>query len=423
MDQLPEDVLIEIFQYLDNESMFNVMKTCKFFANIFATSSKLLLKFNLDINPQNVNHLSADVPDIPFKNITISNVSTDSDFLDISNFLKNSSNSIEILKLTENFNIFGNFLMDFVNLKELWIEKCEVVDADSQALPLIPSLKVLKIDNFCQNIFKFFVHQKSVKQLKFTKNTPGSALFDSFIELTASMPHLNHIILHKFGQNSFFEAENYPFKVQKFETGITTSWWSVTEPRLNFLKSQQGTLKELTIHSLPYDDDGAEVLKFIIEKMNLKKFYLEKNPLILNGKKQDVRTLTVSEYEVCSMYEMFRQYPIESLTLRLTNTHIDAEAVGRILNPRTNLFENLQSLDVVDGSKQHANFSRFLGLYKNCRNIKKLAISTDDDKIRIVAKQFLPEMTQLADIRLNIGDKNLIEELMTYARSLENSLN
>ena len=205
---------------------------------------------------------------------------------------------------------------------------------------------------------------------------------------------------------------------------MLTGWWSVTEPRLNFLKSQQGTLKELTIHRLPHDDDGHDVLNFIIEEMKLQKFYLRKIPLILDGKKQEIRKLTISEYEICSMYEMFRQYPIQNLSLRLTHTHIDEPAVNQIINPETDLYENLKSLDVVDGSMQLYNFPRFLGLYKNCRNIKKLTISTNDDNINFVLRQCLPEMTQLTEINLNvIVKKDLVMEMLEvvrkYVRNIE----
>jgi len=65
----------------------------------------------------------------------------------------------------------------------------------------------------------------------------------------------------------------------------------------------------LTIHKLPFDFDGGKVLKYIIEEMGLQKFYYGKIPLILNGRKQDVKEFEANEIQITSTYEMFRQFP------------------------------------------------------------------------------------------------------------------
>ncbi|KAL7014162.1 hypothetical protein ACKWTF_015772 [Chironomus riparius] len=429
MDQLPEDILIEIFLHLDNESMLNVMKTCTLFCNVFSTSSKLLLKFNLKVTPKNVNHLSA-LLDVPFKNITISDINTDDDLAQIHNFVKKFGNFVEIMNFKNiyihNFELFLKVFGNFSNLKELIIEEGTVAASETGSIPLLPSLRSLTFEECCQNIFKLFVQQSAVKKVKFYRNKISNTryLFDNFLLMTAAMPNLNHAIINGFAASLFFNSDNFTFKVQKFEATLLTGWWSVTVPRLNFLKSQQGVLKELTVHRLPYDDDGHDVLKFIIEEMKLDKFYLRKIPLILDGKKQEVKKLTVSEYEICSMFEMFRQYPIQYLRLMLTHTHIDEPAGCQVINPDTDLFEDLQSLEVVDGSMQLYNFPRFLGLYKNCRNIKKLSISTNDDNINFVLRQCLPEMTQLIEVNLNVDVKkdlvmDMLEVVRKYVRNIE----
>jgi hypothetical protein len=81
------------------------------------------------------------------------------------------------------------------------------------------------------------------------------------------------------------------------------------KPRVDFLKSQNGSLKELRLKRLPFDCDGGDVLKYILDEMNLEVFYFDEIPLILDGKKQQIEEIWSSEATVKSMMEMMKQFP------------------------------------------------------------------------------------------------------------------
>jgi hypothetical protein len=112
------------------------------------------------------------------------------------------------------------------------------------------------------------------------------------------------------GTGSFFDADEFRFKIQILDTTmITFNWYvGIKSKRVNFLESQKGSLKELTIHELPFDFDGGKVLKYIIEEMNLKTFNYGKIPLIFNGQKQDVKEFTATHLQLTSIFEMIRQF-------------------------------------------------------------------------------------------------------------------
>jgi len=101
-----------------------------------------------------------------------------------------------------------------------------------------------------------------------------------FNEICRKCENLNHLVLQGAGTGSYFDNYEFPFKISKLETSMITLHWyvAIKSARVNFLDSQKKNLKELTIHELPFDFDGGEVLKYIIEEMNLETFYYGKIP-------------------------------------------------------------------------------------------------------------------------------------------------
>ncbi|XP_070508829.1 uncharacterized protein [Chironomus tepperi] len=203
-------------------------------------------------------------------------------------------------------------------------------------------------------------------------------------------------------QDGFFNNDECPFKITKLDLSkLTTQWFAgLKDPRINFLKSQKGFLKELTIHELPYDFDGDNVLKYIFDEMQLDTFCYGKIPLILNGHKQDVKEFEASEIQISSIFEMFRQFPsIEKLKLKLTSSDISSDAIERIINPPTDIFENLKEFEVIDSTSRQGIFGVFLGLYRNIRNLEKLTLNTQDRNINRVLK-CLPVMHNLKELHI-----------------------
>jgi hypothetical protein len=124
-------------------------------------------------------------------------------------------------------------------------------------------------------------------------------------------PNIRHLELIGEGTGSYFDCDEFPYKIESLEASMVTYHWyvGINTARISFLRAQTGYLKELTIHQLPYDFDGGRVLKYIIEEMRLDKLYYGKIPLILNGTKQQVKKFAANEIQVQSIYEMFRQFP------------------------------------------------------------------------------------------------------------------
>lgn len=274
-----------------------------------------MLKFNLFINPQNIGQHSSNrlIFNIPFKNITLSNFSGD----ELLEFVKKYKNSVEILKLQNiNFNHFvlaEEFFSHFTKLKSLHLEKCFITNSENSSIAPIPTLKSISFEECRGNLFKYFKNQKSVDKIGVCRHQWTSRGFShsDFNGMVACLPNLSHMVMDGTGTAGYFDSGHFPFKIIKLDAYLMTFYWTQTIPRLDFLKSQQGFLKELTIHKLPYDYDGGEVLKFIIEKMGLEKFYFGNDPLIVDGKKQEVKEFTAWEVNITAAFEMFRQFPCE----------------------------------------------------------------------------------------------------------------
>ena len=237
--------------------------------------------------------------------------------------------------------------------------------------------------------------------------------------------NLDHLVLIGAGTGSFFDCDEFPFKITKLETSMITFHWyvGIKGARVDFLRSQKGSLKELTIHELPYDFDGGKVLKYIIEEMNLNTFYYGKIALILNGQKQKVKEFTASEIQITSAFEMIRQFPsIEKFTLKLSNTDVSSDAIEKIINPPTEIFKNLKEFEVIDNSKYRGIFGIFLGLFKNLRNLQKLTLRTQDRNLNTIL-EYLQIMPKLEEIQLTSTSPRAVERYQAILKLAPNLKN
>ena len=208
----------------------------------------------------------------------------------------------------------------------------------------------------------------------------------------------------------------------KVETEMITCGWYVGLKcaRTNSLKPQIGKLKELTIHELPYDFDGGEVLKFVIEGMRLYTFYYGKIPLILNGAKQDVKEFSASEIQITSAIEMIKQFPsIRKIILNISNEDISSDDIKKVIDSLKDTSNNIEEFIVNDNSR--GSFGAFRGLFQHLVNLKKLTLNTNDKCINAILK-CIPEMKQLKEIQLTSTAPNAqqrYETIKTFAPKLE----
>lgn len=213
----------------------------------------------------------------------------------------------------KNFDEFNDHLGALLNLKELSLDKCSLDQFCSKALHPLTSLKITYFNKCNDNMFKALANQTSMEKMTIRNDdwTWNGFPHDIVNDILFNCKNIKHLVLIGSGTGSFFDSDNFSFKLRVLDTTMITFHWyvGIKNGRVSFLDTQKGFLKELTIHKLPFDFDGGKVLKYIIEEMGLDKFYYGKTPLILGGKKQAVREFEANEIQITSSLEMLRQFP------------------------------------------------------------------------------------------------------------------
>lgn len=111
---------------------------------------------------------------------------------------------------------------------------------------------------------------------------------------------------------------------------------------------------------------------------------------------------------------------IQSFTLFLTQTHLNKQSINDIINPQTDIFNNLQNLDILDHSGSLDNPSNFIGMYKNCRNITRFSLRTDESNVNGILKECLSYFINLNEIYLTAGMNKSKESLKTIKKLAPN---
>ena len=292
------------------------------------------------------------------------------------------------------------------NPDTLYLVNCSIETPGTKVLPKINKLKKLVLKNCDENIFQAFSGQISLEIIEVHKDdwTWNGFPHDIFNQMCKNCKNLKHLVLKGAGTGSYFDSDEFPFEITKFETSMITFHWyvGIKDKRVDFLKSQNGSLKQLTIHELPNDFDGGKVLNYIFEDMKLETFYYGKIPLILNEQKQKVKEFTATELQITSIYEMVNQFPsIEKFKLKLSNTEVSSEAIEKIINPPTDVFNNIKEFEVIDNSQ--GTLGVFLGLFKNLKNVQKLTFITSDKSINKIINE-LPHLPNLKEIQLSSAE-------------------
>jgi len=285
-----------------------------------------LKQYDLQINSNNISLFSRDptLKQIPVKNICI-NYDQKIEKNEVICFLQNFNHSIEKIEIknlkAKNFKECFDIFHGMVKLTSIYLENCSLESLNSEILPPIDTLTTLSFNKSNDNVFKIFKQQSSLKNLIVQNNdwTWSGFPHDIFNEIARNAENLDMIKLIGSGTGSYFDCDEFPFKIRKLETSMITFHWyvGIKTKRVGFLQSQKGHLKELTIHQLPLDFDGGKVLKHIIEEMDLETFYLGKTPLILNGKKQDVKEFEATEIQITSAFEMMTHFPSKFINILL----------------------------------------------------------------------------------------------------------
>ncbi|KAL7017490.1 hypothetical protein ACKWTF_010399 [Chironomus riparius] len=421
---LSEDALIQIFHQLDSISILNFILSSKFAFHVFCNSSELLRRFEFKITSRNFKQISESVifENVKFRNISISVKST-TEFKDLLRYLSRYKESLEILKINDfnfkNIEECRELFLGFENLKILKLNKCHVEVLKCEKLTPIKTLKSISFNKCSDNIFKIFTNQESIEKITVINHdwTWNGFSHDVFNEICKNCKNLDHLVLEGAGTGSYFDNDEFPFKITKLETSMITFHWyvGIRSPRVYFLESQKGYLKELTIHQIPYDFDGGKVLKYIIEEMNLDKFNYGEIPLIQNGQKQAIKEFEASEIQITSAYEIVTHFTCDKFILKLSNTDISSDSIEKIINPSTNIFDNIKEFEVIDNSSNRGIFGVFLGLFRNLKNIQKLTFRTQDKNINTIF-ECLKIMSNLEVINLTSTAPRALQRYQTILK-------
>ncbi|XP_070508905.1 uncharacterized protein [Chironomus tepperi] len=343
--------------------------------------------------------------DEQFKNLTIKLTKDYINFKTVPKKYLATELELKNLNVT-NFTEINDILKPYSMLNCLSFINCNIEATSHEALDVKPTLRSVTLKKCSNNIYRILRNQRTIEKITIINHDLAWNGFyhDGLIEILTKNNNLKHLVLDGPGTGSFLDGDDFPFSIEKLDTTMSTFHWYVglKDPRINFLRSQKGSLKELTIHELPYDFDGGKVLKYIIEEMKLDNFYYRKISLILNGHKQDVKEVEANEIQISSLYEMFRQYPsIEKLTFNLNTTDISSEDIERVINHPTNLFSNLKEVKVIDKSNFRGTLGVFIGLFKNFRNIQVFEIDSNDRNLETILGECLPKLKRLEVFRLS----------------------
>ncbi|XP_070508708.1 uncharacterized protein [Chironomus tepperi] len=418
MDMLIEDDFMPVINNLDDETLSNLILVCENAQIIISNSQLRLQNFTLKVVPTNFRDFFGSPSFyIPLRNLSISYDST-MNFVDIANFVSRFQYDLEHLELNNfkfnNIVEFSIILSNLNALKSLRLNDCHICAINNETLAPIRSLKSLTFNKCSDNVFKIFTNQETLEKITVGNDqwTWNGFPHDILNQICRNSKNLNHLVLDGAGTGSYFDCDDFPYKITKLETTmISFNWYvGIRTQRNAFLKSQQGSLKDLTIHQLPYDFDGGKVLKYIIEEMDLNNFNYGNIPLIVNKVKQDVPGFTASEIQITSAVEMIKQFLCLKFTLIISGTDIASDEIEKKVNPPSNLFKNVKEFEVVDNSEYRGIFGVFLGLMKNLNNIQKLTLRTMDRNINTII-ECLPKIDKLEDIYVTSEAPRVAERL------------
>lgn len=281
-----------------------------------------MLKYKLELTPEKLSIISSGgvLSSLTFKNIFIKSCKGIEQLRKLTKIMKSYKKSIEILELDDfkrcSIKEVVALFDGFSSLRILKLRCCSInEEINLQRLKPLESLVEVYYEKCDGNFFKIFKNQVTIIKIgvQNDENTWNGFNHDEFNDFMKTLPNCIHLILKGVGTSSYFDCENFPYKIRILETtSITHSWYvGLRTARTNFLESQKESLKELTIENLPFDFDGGNVLKFIIDEMELNYFRYKNLILMLNGLKQPIKEVSSTEIQLSSLFEVFLQFPCE----------------------------------------------------------------------------------------------------------------
>lgn len=103
---------------------------------------------------------------------------------------------------------------------------------------------------------------------------------------------------------------------------------------------------------------------------------------------------------------------IRNLEIRFDTTNTNVRKIGEICNPQSEVFLNVNELKITDDSGYYNLLKRYFGIYKNCKNIKKIIFETLSIDFFEVLRETLPHFVELKEIHLSLEISNDIKKII-----------
>lgn len=320
---------------------------------------------------------------------------------------------------------FKNILLLIKLYKNNFPLKFNYTDDLSFSLNNLQNLRDISFEYCNDYTFKLFEFQEKIKKISVKSDISTFKGFShKYFDKILQSNKIKHVTMLGMGTGEYFTFNNLTFDIETLNTSYLTYNYNDKNNRKKYFEVKYGYLKNLTIHHFPFDFDGGNILKYIIEEMNLISFNYRNISLIKNKIKQPVYEFESSEHHITSIYEMCKQFnTITKITLNLNKSDVSRDRILMEIcnNSNLNIFNNLTTLIVNDNSENVYLLKIFVSFIKQMKNIKKIVINTQDPEINnLLIFLDLKNLKDLEDVTLISSVSNYIHRLNTIKNNVPN---
>jgi hypothetical protein len=282
INDLPVEVLLDIFDYFDKDQLLRATKVNKKWKNLIINTSKLMNRIELFVCPASINTLMAEEVGIPHRKLTIHTHKLEnleefrkfeSKFCVFTKYFRESVEYITIALI--NIQILIVLMLPMTNLTHLEIMACSPLtsfDAATLQVSFLPKLKYLAIkgaSSFLKHLKKHSIEE--LKVIDFHSDETNQNI-NNFLKTCDQLrvlkfmdffPHLDDVESYNFQLSTFSVWHTFQF----VKGPSTFNLPSI----LKLIERQKDTLKELNISGFSTNN----IAEFAMNKMQLMSLKLD----------------------------------------------------------------------------------------------------------------------------------------------------
>ncbi|XP_070503931.1 uncharacterized protein [Chironomus tepperi] len=263
MNQLPRNILVEIFSHLGADNLIAACKVCQLWSCIIKTTPEVMrtvsVKLTSDRSTENITILDQ-VPSGLHQNLEI--IDYCADFMMLKQVLSMHKTYISCIKIVRpaiwRAKMFTETFSQLRNLSQLTLDNCQLRDIEEigetdESGENFVNLRHLTIVNCCCDIFEIF------KDCNLTSLTieyspianpekPASMkCLTNFLKKSSKISNLSISGITNFPDNFLSEKLNFKFQLQHLKMDEIEGFEVSECCAVDFLESQRGSLKTLSI--------------------------------------------------------------------------------------------------------------------------------------------------------------------------------